>query len=102
MASQTNIIAIVLNLIFIFLGRRKGDEALISQCIIEPKGENLLEFDRWKEDFLKSLKEVARQGAQEATLKNGLKSVAVSGLRFFKEKDKDEFKEDFNSFIKKD
>ena len=47
---------------YVLLLRKKGDEeAIILQLFIEPKGEQLMDKDRWKEDFLNDIRNIAQQ-----------------------------------------
>lgn len=76
---------------FYFLGKRVGDERIITQCIIEPKGEGYIANDKWKEEFLLSIfnKDIKHKDIR----------VNVNGLPFFKESSNDNFKDKFNKII---
>lgn len=80
---------------FYFLGKRKNDEFIITQCLIEPKGEHLELNDKWKEEFLLSLTHKAR-------LERSNLHVEISGLEFFKQKNKESFRESFETFVFRD
>jgi type III restriction enzyme len=64
-----------------FLRTRDDGKKLIYQLFIEPKGQHLLEHDKWKEDFLKGLHAQA-----VVTLFQG-KDYRVFGLPFFNDGD---------------
>lgn len=44
----------------LFMTKKETDEDLIYQLFIEPKGQQLLETDSWKEEFLEEIEEEAR------------------------------------------
>jgi len=62
----------------LFLEQKQKDKSLYYQVFIEPKGEHLREKDRWKEDFLKSLKEEHRIEILWQT-----KEYTILGMPFF-------------------
>ena len=51
----------------LFLKNRETDEYEYMQIFFEPKGENLLPFESWKEEFLLELKEKAAPVVQFKT-----------------------------------
>ncbi|MDR2432076.1 MAG: DEAD/DEAH box helicase family protein [Candidatus Margulisbacteria bacterium] len=65
----------------LFLARQNAGESLHYQIFIEPKGNQLLEKDKWKEEYLRSLKENTRI---QQVWRN--KKYIVWGLPFFNEK----------------
>lgn len=77
---------------FIFWGKRKDKQEVIMQCFIEAKGEHLAtnEENKWKEEFLETL-------LGNVSCDNT--SINLRGLPFYKEKDKERFKEAFKDFI---
>lgn len=83
---------------FYFLGRKKGEKSIIMQCIMEPKGEHLKEFDAWKEAFLENLL-MGNLFAQSK--ENQQVKVKLNGLPFFKDKNNEKFKKKFGEFLEK-
>ncbi len=79
---------------FYFLGKRMGEDSIIMQCLIEPKGGFLENNDKWKEEFLENLLSQKRC----VPIKNI--NISVSGMPFYKETDNDSFREKFKNFIK--
>lgn len=80
----------------LFLRTRDEGKKLIYQLFIEPKGQHLLEHDKWKEDFLKGL----HTGAI-VTLFQG-KEYRVFGLPFYNDGDaarKQDFEAAFDEII---
>lgn len=78
---------------FYFLGKRVGEDSIICQCIIEPKGELFVLNDDWKEEFLKNL--LLRTSVETKNI-----CIDVSGMPFYREKNNEEFSEKFKNFIK--
>lgn len=80
----------------LFLMNKSGKENMHYQIFIEPKGQHLLAEDKWKEDFLKTLKDQAKI----EQLWEGHK-YHVWGMPFYNEKHrKIEFNEQFNELLK--
>ena len=71
----------------LFLGKENG-ETLSYQLFIEPKGEHIEDFDRWKEDFLK---EIDTERKTELIIED--KNYRIIGLPFYQEKNENEFRE---------
>lgn len=82
---------------FYFLGKRVGEDSIIAQCLMEPKGKHLVLNDKWKEEFLKAL--LSKTPKERCISIKNIK-INVSGMPFYKEKDNDDFREKFESFIK--
>ncbi len=80
----------------LFLREQDDDESKIIQLFIEPKGDHLMQLDRWKEDFLKQINPDGRI----ETLFQG-KDYAVYGLPFFNEEGQAnaDFKGSFERFL---
>ena len=76
---------------FYFLGKRAGDNRVIMQCIIEPKGEHLTLNDKWKEEFLATL--IYKKPIDYKDI-----SVKLQGMPFFTQTGV-EFRERFEVFI---
>jgi type III restriction enzyme len=66
------------------------------QVFVEPKGDNLLEKDEWKNVFLK---EITEKYSKEKILKIEGKNYNLIGLPLFNEKNKGEFEEEYNKRI---
>lgn len=71
----------------LFLGKENG-ETLSYQLFIEPKGEHIEDFDRWKEDFLK---EIDTERKSELIIED--KNYRIVGLPFYQDKNQNEFRE---------
>ena len=71
----------------LFLSKENG-ETLSYQLFVEPKGEHIEDFDRWKEDFLK---EIDTERKSELIIEN--KNYRIIGLPFYQEKNQNEFRE---------
>ncbi len=67
------------------------------QVFVEPKGDNLLEKDEWKNVFLK---EITEKYSQNKVLKIEGKHYNLIGLPLFNTKSKKEFEEEYNKIIK--
>lgn len=80
----------------LFLQKGEKDSIEQMQIFIEPKGEQLLAGDKWKEDFLLQIK-------QEASIVKALvddRKYTVWGLHFFnREKRDSEFRDDFKELL---
>ena len=69
----------------LFLGKENG-ETVSYQLFIEPKGEHIEDFDRWKEDFLK---EINTDRKSELIIED--KNYRIIGLPFYQDKNQNEF-----------
>ena len=81
----------------LFVIKKNSDSSTIHQVYIEPKGNNLLEEDEWKEQFMEQL-------ITEATINpifdNG-NNYRIMGLPFYNEEyKKNEFEEAINEWLK--
>jgi type III restriction enzyme len=74
----------------------KGDENLYYQIFIEPKGENIADGDRWKEDFLL---EISDKYGLKNILKEESKDYRLIGLPFFTPNNKSNFENNFEKQI---
>jgi len=80
----------------LFLSKKEQDINIQYQVFIEPKGEHLIQADKWKEDFLKELK---KEHKIELLWKN--KQYNIWGMPFYNEKiKKHEFENAFSEIIK--
>ena len=77
----------------LFLGDAKKQ---YYQVFIEPKGDNLLEKDKWKDDFLKAITKKYPKGI----LKKESKEYTLIGLPLFNEKLKQEFTDEYDKLYK--
>lgn len=68
------------------------------QVFIEPKGDNLLEKDEWKNVFLK---EITEKYSKKNILKIEGRNYDLIGLPLFNEKNKKEFEEEFDKIIER-
>ncbi|MYE89972.1 hypothetical protein F4X33_13355 [Candidatus Poribacteria bacterium] len=71
----------------LFLSKENG-ETLSYQLFVEPKGEHIADFDRWKEDFLK---EIDPERKSELIIED--KNYCIIGLPFYQEKNQNEFRD---------
>lgn len=63
-----------------FLSKKKDKKTAIYQIFIEPKGQHLMEKDKWKEDFLQ---QIAETHQLETVWEN--KDVKLIGMQFYNE-----------------
>ena len=84
----------------------KDKQDCYHQVFCEPKGEHLLEYDKWKNDFLKDITNLTNQN--KITLENQNKDALelyenkcykIWGLPFYNKELESEFKEDFNKLL---
>lgn len=79
----------------LFLSKKEQDISMQYQVFIEPKGEHLIQTDKWKEDFLKELKD---EHKVEVLWKN--KDFSILGMPFYNERiKKQEFDENFKTLV---
>jgi type III restriction enzyme len=76
----------------LFLGNAKKE---YYQVFIEPKGDNLLEKDKWKDDFLSQITKRYSKGV----LKVENKDYVLIGLPLYNEKQKEEFVREYEKII---
>lgn len=74
----------------------KKTTKLYYQVFIEPKGNNLLETDKWKNDFLK---EIAVKYGEKNIIKAENRDYALIGLPFFNEENNEEFMTEYDSIL---
>ena len=74
---------------FILLLKDKNDNNINYQFFIEPKGEHIKEFDKWKEDFLIGIKKLFKDKVIEYSLNERYKLV---GLPFYSKQNEHDFK----------
>lgn len=71
---------------FILFCKQKKDKELTYQVFIEPKGAHLVAQDKWKEDFLKEIRE------EERTIKIYTDNYLITGVPFYNNENENEFK----------
>ncbi|MDD4661910.1 MAG: DEAD/DEAH box helicase family protein [Candidatus Pacebacteria bacterium] len=74
----------------------KNNDNLYYQIFIEPKGEHLMEFDKWKEEFLL---EISEKYGNNKLLKAENKDYRLIGLPFFNSNNKERFDNEFNQLL---
>ena len=72
---------------FILFCRQKDGEELTYQVFIEPKGTHLVANDKWKEDFLKEIRE------EKKTIKIDTDKYLITGVPFYNNTNENEFKD---------
>ena len=77
----------------LFLGKENG-ETLSYQLFIEPKGEHIEDFDRWKETFLK---EIDTERKTELIIED--RNYRIIGLPFYQDKSQNQFLESLNEAL---
>ena len=76
----------------LFCKQREGEE-LTYQVFIEPKGAHFVANDKWKEDFLKEIREAKK------TIKIDTDKYLITGVPFYNNENENEFKDILNSVI---
>jgi type III restriction enzyme len=77
----------------LFCKQKKGKE-LTYQVFIEPKGAHLVTHDKWKEDFLKEIRE------EEMTIKIHTDTYVITGVPFYNYANENEFKKTLEDTLK--
>ncbi len=72
---------------FILFCKQKDEEELTYQVFIEPKGAHLVANDKWKEDFLKEIRE------EKKTIKIDTDKYLITGVPFYNNANENEFKD---------
>jgi len=72
---------------FVLFCKQKAGEELTYQVFIEPKGNHLKAHDKWKEDFLKEIRE------DKKTIKIDSDKYLITGVPFYNNENENEFKE---------
>ena len=72
---------------FILFCKQKDGEELTYQVFIEPKGAHLVANDKWKEDFLKEIRE------KKKTITIDTDKYLITGVPFYNNANENEFKE---------
>ncbi|MDD5639138.1 MAG: DEAD/DEAH box helicase family protein [Candidatus Pacebacteria bacterium] len=77
---------------FVMLLKEKNHKITIYQVFIEPKGEFLIPYEKWKEDFLKKIENEAKI-QKDLIMESCNEQFKLIGLPFYNEKMKKEFEE---------
>lgn len=72
---------------FILFCKQKKGEELTYQVFIEPKGNHLVAHDKWKEDFLKEIRN------EQKTITIDTDKYLITGVPFYNNANENEFKE---------
>ena len=78
---------------FILFCKKKKDQELTYQVFIEPKGEHLMIYDSWKNDFLKKI------GNEEKTIKIDSDKYLITAVPFYNSQNEIEFKKSIESVL---
>ncbi len=81
---------------FVLYLKEKNGQSLTYQLFIEPKGAFLAEHDRWKEDFLKEIKQEYKGNL--LTVEGGTKYRLI-GIPFYTSADENAFRDSLNSAL---
>lgn len=81
---------------FVLYMNKKNGESVTYQIFIEPKGDYLAEHDRWKEDFLKEIKQEYKSNL--LTVEGGTKYRLI-GIPFYTSDDENAFRNSLNSAL---
>jgi len=79
---------------FILFCKQKKDKELTYQVFIEPKGAHLVAHDKWKEDFLKEIRE------KERSIKIYTDNYLITGVPFYNNENENEFKKTLEETLK--
>jgi type III restriction enzyme len=72
---------------FVLFCKQKAGKELTYQVFIEPKGNHLKAHDKWKEDFLKEIRE------DKKTIEIDTDNYLITGVPFYNNENENEFKE---------
>ncbi len=78
---------------FMLFCQEKEGQGLIYQVFIEPKGSHLLAHDKWKEDFLKEMREAQK------TIKIHTDTYLITGIPFYNNAFENEFKKAMEAIL---
>jgi type III restriction enzyme len=79
---------------FILFCKQKKGEELTYQVFIEPKGEHLIIYDNWKNEFLKEI------GNESNTIKVDTDKYVITAVPFYNNNNENEFKRALEEVIK--
>ena len=78
---------------FVLFLRQKTGEMLTYQMFIEPKGKHLKEHDKWKENFLKQIREKFKGKTLEFITRARTQKYRLTGVPFYNNEEENLFKE---------
>ena len=78
---------------FVLFCKQKAGDELTYQVFIEPKGNHLKAHDKWKEDFLKEIRE------DKKTLEIDSDKFLITGVPFYNNENENEFKESLEDLL---
>ncbi|MBI9055455.1 MAG: DEAD/DEAH box helicase family protein [Bacteroidales bacterium] len=78
---------------FILFCKQKEGEELTFQVFIEPKGAHLKAHDRWKEEFLQTIRE------EKKTFEINTDKYLITGVPFYNNSDENKFKDSLNEVL---
>lgn len=81
---------------FVLFLKEKDGRLLTYQLFIEPKGKHLKAHDKWKEDFLKKIKDYFKDKVLEFSAGS---KYRLAGVPFYNNQDENQFKESFFAAI---
>ena len=84
---------------FVLFLREKNGNMLTYQIFIEPKGRHLKEHDKWKEDFLKQIKEKFSGKTLEFKTQSRTQTYRLVGVPFYNNQDERQFRESLESVL---
>ena len=70
---------------FVLFCKQKEDKELTYQVFIEPKGKQIKEYDKWKEEFLQQIRE------EEKTIKIDSDNYLITGVPFYNHESENDF-----------
>ncbi len=79
---------------FILFCKQKKAKELTYQVFIEPKGTHLVAHDKWKEEFLKEIRE------EERTIKIDTDNYLITGVPFYNNANENDFKKTLEDTLK--
>lgn len=79
---------------FVLFCRQKKGKELTYQVFIEPKGAHLIANDKWKEEFLKQIRE------EEKTIKIHTDNYVITGVPFYNYANENDFKKTLEDTLK--
>ena len=84
---------------FVLFLREKNGNTLIRQIFIEPKGKYLQPHEKWKEDFLKQIKEKFAGEVLKFKTQSGTQKYRLIGVPFYDNQDERQFIESLESVL---
>lgn len=78
----------------------KNGKGITYQLFIEPKGEHLLEYDKWKSEFLEEIKEKFKDRILEVDTQEKEWKYKITGVPFYSKERENKFKEELLEAIK--